>query len=188
MGIVGNVVKRMVISHHRRSGVVLFSDTTLRDGEQMPGATLDPQDKLQIAMALEQLGVHSIDAGFAASSEADVEAMRLMVNVIRKPVLTSLCRTIASDVDAAERALDGHPPHKKGVSLFCGTSPLHRQHKLRKNRPQILELIDHTVRYAASKFQIVAFSPEDASRTEPDFLCECYQTAIAAGATTVGFP
>ena len=186
--LVGNVVKRMVISHHRRSGKVLFSDTTLRDGEQMPGATLDPPDKLRIARALEELGVHSIDAGFPASSEADVAAIRLMVNEIRQPVLTTLCRTLPGDVDAAEQALKGHPPHKRGVSLFCGTSPLHREHKLRKSQDEIVELIDKTVRYAADRFPIVAFSPEDASRTEPDFLCRCYQTAIDAGATTVGFP
>jgi 2-isopropylmalate synthase len=132
--------------------------------------------------------VHSIDAGFAASSEADVAAIRKMVGVIKYPVLTSLCRTLKSDVDAADRALDGHPKHKRGVSLFCGTSPLHRQHKLNKSPAEVLSLITETVSYAAEKFLIVAFSPEDASRTELPFLCECYREAIAAGATTVGFP
>ncbi len=178
----------MVIRHHRKSGEVLFSDTTLRDGEQMPGATLEPDDKLQIALALERAGVHSLDAGFPASSEADVLAIQKMVGVVKKPVLTALCRTLTADVDAAERALDGNPMHKKGVSLFCGTSPLHREHKLNKSQAQILELIGKTVAYAAERFQIVSFAAEDASRTENDFLCQCYQTAIAAGATTVGYP
>lgn len=181
-------VREAIIQGHRRSGRILISDTTLRDGEQMPGATLEPHQKLRIARALEQAGVHSLDAGFPASSEADIEAIRLMVGTIRGPVLTALCRTLNSDIDAASRALDGQPDHKRGVSLFCGTSPLHREFKLGKSRTEVLRLIVDSVAYAAERFRIVAFSPEDASRTEPDFLCQCYQEAIAAGATTVGFP
>jgi len=181
-------VRHAIISAHKRSGTVLFSDTTLRDGEQMPGATLDPPEKLRIAKALEHAGVHSLDAGFPASSEADVEAIRLMIGVVTGPVLTALCRTLNSDIDAADRALDGNPVHKRGVSLFCGTSPLHRLHKLNKSRLEILKIIEDSVAYASSKFRIVAFSPEDASRTEPDFLCQCYKVAIDAGATTIGFP
>lgn len=182
------VVKRTIINHHRRSGVVLFSDTTLRDGEQMPGATLEPSEKLRIAQALQEAGVHSLDAGFPASSRSDVEAIQKMIGVITKPVLTALCRTVPGDIDAAEEALDGNPPHKRGVSLFCGTSPLHREYKLQKSESEILKVITDTVSYAAEKFDIVAFSPEDASRTEPDYLCEVYREAIAAGATTIGFP
>ena len=181
-------VRQTIISHHKRSGRVLFSDTTLRDGEQMPGATLEPHEKLQIARALQDAGVHSLDAGFPASSEADVQAIRMMIGVITGPVLTALCRTVRADVDAAERALDGNPLHKRGVSLFCGTSPLHRQHKLNKSRTEILKIVTDSVGYAAEKFRIVAFSPEDASRTEVDFLCQCYREAIDAGATTIGFP
>ncbi len=183
-----DTVAQAVISHHKRSGAVLFSDTTLRDGEQMPGATLEPDDKLQIALALEAAGVHSLDAGFPASSEADVEAIRRMVGVVRKPVLTALCRTIEGDIDAADRALEGNPHHKRGVSLFCGTSPLHREHKLRKSQSEVLKIITDSVGYASRKFRIVAFSPEDASRTEIEFLCQCYREAIDAGATTIGFP
>lgn len=185
---VSGVIKSAIIQHHRRSGAVLFSDTTLRDGEQMPGATLEPDDKLRIALALEAAGVHSLDAGFPASSEQDVAAIRKMVGVVKKPVLTALCRTVKGDVDAADVALAGQPPHKRGVSLFIGTSPLHRQYKLQKSEAQILDIITETVGYASSKFEIVAFSPEDASRTELPYLCQCYQAAIAAGATTVGFP
>ena len=185
---IADKIRHAIISHHKRSGTVLFSDTTLRDGEQMPGATLEPCEKLQIARALQETGIHSLDAGFPASSEADIEAIRMMVGVITKPVLTALCRTVKSDIDAAERALDGNPLHKKGVSLFCGTSPLHRLHKLNRSRSEILKIITESVGYAASKFRIVAFSPEDASRTEVDYLCQCYREAIDAGATTVGFP
>jgi len=187
-GQIADKVRHAIISHHKRSGAVLFSDTTLRDGEQMPGATLEPHEKLQIAKALEETGIHSLDAGFPASSEADVEAIRMMVGVIKKSVLTALCRTVRSDIDAAERALDGNPLHKKGVSLFCGTSPLHRVHKLNRSRSEVLQIITDTVSYAAGKFRIVAFSPEDASRTEVDYLCQCYREAIDAGATTIGFP
>ena len=111
-----------------------------------------------------------------------------MIGVVKKPVLTALCRTVRGDVDAADRALAGQPPHKRGVSLFIGTSPLHREFKLQKNELQILDIITDTVGYASSKFEIVAFSPEDASRTEVPYLCRCYQAAIDAGATTIGFP
>jgi 2-isopropylmalate synthase len=185
---VSDKVRHAIISHHRRSGVVLFSDTTLRDGEQMPGATLDPDDKVRIALALEAAGVHSLDAGFPASSAADVEAIRRMIGVVKKPVLTALCRTVKADIDAAEVALAGNPVHKRGASLFCGTSPLHREHKLRKSKNEVVDIISETVGYAASKFRIVSFAAEDASRTEPEFLCECYSAAIDAGATTIGFP
>jgi len=181
-------VKSAIIRHHRRSNTVLFSDTTLRDGEQMPGATLEPEDKLEIALALAEAGVHSLDAGFPASSAADMTAIQLMAGVVHGPVLTALCRTVTEDIDAAEEALVGHPRQKRGVSLFCGTSPLHRQHKLGKTQAQVLSLIAETVGYASSKFDIVAFSPEDASRTERAFLAQCYRTAIDAGATTIGFP
>ncbi|MEX0728217.1 MAG: 2-isopropylmalate synthase [Planctomycetaceae bacterium] len=180
-------VKQAMIRHHRRSSHVMFSDTTLRDGEQMPGATLDPDDKLRIALALEQAGVHSLDAGFPASSSADVEAIRKMVGVVKGPILTALCRTLNSDIDAAAVALTGQPFHKRGVSLFCGTSPLHRQDKLRMTEAEILRTITDAIAYAAERFDIVAFSPEDASRTEPEFLHQVYRAAIDAGATTVGF-
>ena len=177
-----------MIRHHKRSGVVLFSDTTLRDGEQMPGATLEPEEKLKIALKLEAAGVHSLDAGFPASSEADVIAIQKMVGIVKRPVLTALCRTVNSDIDAAERALSGNPMRKRGVSLFCGSSPLHRDHKLQKSKSQILKIITDSIAYATNAFQIVAFSPEDASRTEIDFLCQCYTEAIDAGATTINIP
>ena len=185
---VKRVVKHAIIRHHRHTGQVLFSDTTLRDGEQMPGATLEPVEKLQIAQALEDLGVHSLDAGFPASSEADREAIRLMVPAIRSPVLTALCRTLPTDIEAADEALAGRVQHKRGVSLFCGTSPLHRRDKLRKSPTEIRELVCDAIAYAAERFEVVAFSPEDASRTEPEFLIELYEAAIDAGATTIGFP
>ncbi len=181
-------IQQAIIQSHRRSGRIMLSDTTLRDGEQMPGATLEPEEKREIALALETAGIHSLDAGFPASSQQDFDAIRLMAQVIKRPVMTALCRTVEGDVDAADEALAGLPPHKRGVSLFIGTSPLHREYKLRKSRTEVLSIIDRSVRYASKKFDIVAFSPEDASRTEADFLVECYETAIQAGATTIGYP
>ncbi|AMV22139.1 pyruvate carboxyltransferase [Planctomyces sp. SH-PL14] len=184
---VTRIVKEQVIRHHKRSGTVLFSDTTLRDGEQMPGATLDPDDKLRIAQALEALGIHSLDAGFPASSEADRIAIRKMVPEVPGLVLTALCRTVKGDIDAADEALAGRAVHKRGVSLFCGTSPLHRQFKLQKSEAEILTLITDAVRYAAEKFEIVTIGPEDASRTELPFLCQVLRESIDAGATSIGF-
>ena len=181
-------VKRLVIRHHKRSGAVLFSDTTLRDGEQMPGATLEPGEKLEIARALAAAGVHSLDAGFPASSVADVEAIKLIARDVPGVVVTALCRTLAGDLDAAEGALRGRSRVKSGVSLFCGTSPLHREHKLRKSQDEVLTIVREAVRDAADRFAIVSFAAEDASRTEPDFLVECYRVALAAGATTLGVP
>src|SRR6185312_11380169 len=177
-----------LVRHVRRKGEVLISDTTLRDGEQMPGVSLTPEQKLQIARALQKSGVHSIDAGFAASSDADFEALRLIAREAGDVVVMSLSRTMRSDIDAADRALAGRAPHKRGVSIFLGVSPVHREHKLRKAPEEILTLIRESVAYAAERFQIVAFAPEDASRTEKDFLCACYATAIEAGATSVAFP
>ena len=181
------IAKRLIIKHHRRAGRVMFSDTTLRDGEQMPGATLEPQDKVRIAAALEELGVHSIDAGFPASSPADVEAIRLINAAVSKPVLTCLARTLRGDIDAADAALAGRNTRKRGVSLFCGVSPIHRQHKHQKSQTEMLTMITDAIQYAATKFDVIAFGPEDGSRTEMDFLCQCYKEAIDAGASTIGF-
>jgi 2-isopropylmalate synthase len=180
-------IKRQIIKHHRRAGRVMFSDTTLRDGEQMPGATLEPHEKARIAVALEELGVHSIDAGFPASSPADVEAIRLINAAVSRPVLTCLARTLKSDIDAADAALAGRTTRKRGVSLFCGVSPIHRQHKHQKSQSEMLTMITDAIRYATTKFDVIAFGPEDGSRTEIDFLCQCYREAIDAGASTIGF-
>ncbi len=185
---VRQAIKQAVVQYHRRSRTVLFSDTTLRDGEQMPGATLEPDDKVRIAKMLEQVGVHSIDAGFPASSEADVVAIRKMIGVVRKPVLTALCRTVKADIDAADQALDGLPDHKRGVSLFIGISPLHRKYKLNKSKQEVLKLATEAIAYAAEKFEIIAFGPEDATRTELPYLCEVAKEAIDAGITTLGLP
>jgi 2-isopropylmalate synthase len=168
---------------------VIFSDTTLRDGEQMPGASLRPDEKVQIARALAEVGVKSIDAGFPVCAPSEVEAIRRIAREVEGPVVISaLCRTLRGDVDAAHEALAEAHPKRRAVSLFVSTSPLHREFKLNKTKAQLIDIITGSVQYARQFFHRVAFAPEDASNTEPDYLCEVYREAIAAGANTVGFP
>ena len=180
-------LKRHVIRKMKRSDVLFVSDTTLRDGEQMPGGTLFPREKVEIARHLERLGVHSIDAGFPACCGQEADSVRQVAGAVSDPIVTALCRATEADIDLAAEALRDKFLTKRGVSIFIGTSPQHREHKLGKTRAQILEMAVRSVEYACKSFAIVAFSPEDASRTELDFLVELYEAAIAAGATTVGF-
>ena len=167
---------------------VIFSDTTLRDGEQMPGASLRPEQKVVIARALAEAGVRSIEAGFPACARSEVEAVRRVAAEVEGAVISALCRTLPSDVDAAAEALADAPPRRRAVSLFVSTSPLHREFKLGKTKTQLIDLVANNVAYARRFFDRVAFGPEDASNTELPFLCEVYREAIAAGATAVGFP
>jgi 2-isopropylmalate synthase len=168
--------------------LIHFSDTTLRDGEQMPGAALNPSEKLRIAHALAEAGVSSIDAGFPACSADEVEAIRNIAAALPATSVSALCRTLRSDIDLAWEALSDARRDKRSVSLFVGTSPVHREHKLRRSVTEILKLTRESVEYARRRFDIVAFSPEDASRTEPDVLCTVYAEAIDAGARVIGFP
>ncbi len=167
---------------------LIISDTTLRDGEQMPAASLRPEEKLRLAEALFRAGVVSLEVGFPASSASEAKAARLIAGQVKGPVLLALARCLDSDVDDAAEALAEAAADKRGVSLFVATSPIHRQHKLKKSRPQLLKMITRAVDYARRRFDIVAFAAEDASRTEPDFLAQVYAEAIAAGATAIGFP
>jgi 2-isopropylmalate synthase len=167
---------------------VIFSDTTLRDGEQMPGASLRPEQKVVIARALAEAGVRSIDAGFPACARSEVAAVNLVAHEVEGAIISALCRALASDIDAALEAFDDVPRKRRAVSLFISTSPLHRDFKLKKTKSQLIDIITESIAYARRFFDRVAFAPEDASNTEFDFLCDVYTEAIAAGATTVGFP
>jgi 2-isopropylmalate synthase len=167
---------------------VHFSDTTLRDGEQMPGAALGPEQKIRIAHALAEAGVASIDAGFPACAPSEITAIQRIVREVPGPSISALCRTLPSDIDLAWEALSEAAPDKRSVSLFIGTSPLHREHKLRRDVTALLHTVRHAVEYARQRFHIIAFSPEDASRTEPEVLCAFYREAIDAGARVIGFP
>lgn len=168
--------------------IVHFSDTTLRDGEQMPGAALTCEQKVKIALALQDAGVSSIDAGFPASGADEVEAVRAVAAALPEMNVSALCRTLRSDIDQAWEALSDARPDKRSVSLFVGASPVHRTSKLHKTVPELIEMARSCIGYARQFFAGVAFSPEDASRTEIDVLCEIYREAIDAGARVIGFP
>ena len=170
----------------RASGEILFSDTTLRDGEQMPGVAFSIAERTEIARALEKAGVHSIDAGFAAAGPEEVRAIEAVAGVVGRPLVMSLARTMRTDIDSAAEALASRPRHKRGIALFIATSPIHRAKKLGLDQSGVLGAIGRAVEYATRYFDLISFGAEDASRTEPEFLCECFRVAIDTGATSVG--
>ena len=180
-------VERAAIWRHKRKGLLFLSDTTLRDGEQMPGVRLNPDEKVQIAQALARAGIHSIDAGFPAAANEEVESIRRIAASVKGPVINGHCRTLNSDVDAAAEALGELSIFKRAVTLFIGISPIHREQKHHKTKAEIVRMTVDAIQYAKKHFRIVTFGPEDASRTEPEFLHEIYDEAIMAGATTCGF-
>lgn len=165
---------------------VLIFDTTLRDGEQSPGATMNEQEKLQLARQLEKLGVDIIEAGFPASSEGDREGVARIAREIRHARVVGLARAVAEDIETTWRSVEkaAHP----GIHTFIATSDIHLQHKLRMTREQVLERAGQAVRLAASLSDWVEFSCEDATRSDRDFLCTVIQAAIAEGATTINIP
>lgn len=165
---------------------ILIFDTTLRDGEQTPGASLAVKEKLQIARQLDALGVDIIEAGFPRSSPGDLEAVKTVARHIKRPVICGLARSTRADIDAVHEALKGarHPR----VHVFLATSRIHREFKLRKAKNEILRLAVEGVKYARNLFDDVEFSPEDASRTELDFLAQVVEDVIKAGARTVNIP
>jgi 2-isopropylmalate synthase len=166
---------------------VLIFDTTLRDGEQCPGASMNLREKLEIARQLARLKVDIIEAGFPVISAGDFEAVQTIAREVQGPIIAGLARCVPKDIDAVGRAL--MPAGARGrIHIFLATSKIHREHKLRKAREEILRLAVEGVHQAKSFVSDVEFSPEDASRTEPEFLAEVVQAAIEAGATTVNIP
>lgn len=165
---------------------VIVFDTTLRDGEQAPGFSMSPTDKVRMAHLLAALKVDVVEAGFAAASPGDEEAVRRVVGEVEGPVFCSLARATEADIDAAWRSLHTAPDRR--VHIFLGTSPIHRSAKLKMSTDQVLTAVDHAVRYATTRFDDIEFSPEDAIRTEPAFLAEVCEVAAAAGAGTLNIP
>jgi len=161
-------------------------DTTLRDGEQSPGASLNKEEKLEIARQLEKLNVDIIEAGFPASSEDDFESVGEIAKQIKKPVICGLARTLKEDIDRCWEAIKYS--EKPRIHLFIATSQIHLDKKLVLSREKALEIIDNNVRYAKSLCEDIEFSPEDASRTDIDFMINAIRTAILAGATTINIP
>jgi 2-isopropylmalate synthase len=166
---------------------VLIFDTTLRDGEQCPGASMNLREKLEIARQLARLKVDIIEAGFPVISDGDFEAVHTIASEVKGPVICGLARCVPKDIEAAGKAL--LPAGEKGrIHVFLATSKIHREHKLKKANEEILRLAAEGVRLAKGFTDDIEFSPEDASRTEPEFLAEVVQAAIEAGATTVNIP
>ncbi len=166
---------------------VTIFDTTLRDGEQCPGASMNLREKMEVARQLARANVDVIEAGFPVISDGDFEAVRTIATEVRGPVICGLARCVAGDIDAAAEAVQ--PAGDRGrVHVFLATSAIHREHKLKKAREEILRLVVEGVSRARGLVRDVEFSPEDASRTEPEFLAEVVRTAIEAGATTVNIP
>jgi 2-isopropylmalate synthase len=165
--------------------VVIF-DTTLRDGEQSPGCSMNLEQKLQVASALRELGVDVIEAGFAAASPGDLEAIRAIGRTIEGPVIASLARCNKADIDACWQALE-HAPRRR-CHVFLATSPIHRDFKLKLAKDEIVKRAVEGVKLARERFEDVEFSAEDSARTELEFLAEVVERAIEAGATTVNIP
>lgn len=168
---------------------IIIFDTTLRDGEQCPGATLNVDEKLSIAKQLARLGVDVIEAGFAFASPGDFEAVEKIaatVGTADGPVICSLARAIKADIEAAARAIK--PAVKGRIHTFISTSDIHLEYQLKKTRKEVLQIAQEMVAYAKSFIDDVEFSPMDAVRTDPEYLYEVLEAAIAAGATTVNIP
>ncbi len=161
-------------------------DTTLRDGEQSPGASMNQAEKLEVARALAALGVDVIEAGFPVASQGDFEAVRAIATDVTGATICGLARCNDRDIDRAWEAIQYAQSPR--IHVFLATSAIHREHKLRMTREQIVEKAVQSVKRAKSYCADVEFSPEDAARTEPDFLIEVVEAAIAAGATTVNIP
>ena len=168
------------------SDKLIIFDTTLRDGEQSPGASMTREEKLRIARHLERLRVDVIEAGFAASSNGDFEAVRAIAAAIKDSTVCSLARANDRDISRAAEALQGAASAR--IHTFIATSDLHMEKKLRMTREQVHEQARLAVRFARNLCADVEFSPEDGYRSDPEFLCRVLEAAIAEGATTINIP
>lgn len=166
---------------------IIIFDTTLRDGEQCPGASMNLREKLEVAKQLARLGVDVIEAGFPVISEGDFNAVNTIAKEVKGPIIAGLARCVDKDIDAAGEALKP-AGDKARIHVFLATSKIHREYKLGKPEDEILRIAVKGVKRAKQYVQDVEFSPEDASRTEPEFLVQVCKAVIEAGATTVNIP
>lgn len=170
----------------KNNRIIIF-DTTLRDGEQCPGASMNLREKLEVARQLARLKVDVIEAGFPVSSEGDFSSVQTIAKEVKGPIIAGLARCVPKDIDAAGAAVK--PAGKRArIHVFLATSKIHREFKLGKVQHEILRLAEEGVKQARSYVDDVEFSPEDGSRTEPEFLVQVCRAAIAAGATTLNIP
>lgn len=165
---------------------IYIFDTTLRDGEQSPGASLSIKDKVQIAIQLERLGVDVIEAGFPVSSPVQFEAVQACAAEVKGSIIAGLARTLEKDIVSAHESLKGAA--RPRIHTFIATSPIHMEHKLRKKPEQVFRMAVEGVKLSKSLVNDVEFSAEDAFRSDRDFLCEVVQAVIEAGANTVNLP
>jgi 2-isopropylmalate synthase len=165
---------------------VKIFDTTLRDGEQSPGCSMNLEEKLRLARKLESLGVDIIEAGFPIASDGDFAAVKAVAAECRNVTVAALCRTAEPDVIRAAEALRGaaHPR----IHTFVATSDIHLEYKLRKTRPEVIEMTRNAVRLARGFAEEVEFSAEDATRSDPDYLCDVFAAAVDEGATILNVP
>ncbi len=165
---------------------VTIFDTTLRDGEQAPGASLNQKEKLEVAHSLKDLGVDIIEAGFPISSGGDFESVKAVARSVKGPIICGLARSMEKDIDAAYEALKD--AENARIHVFLATSKIHMQYKLEQAEEEILKLAVSAVKYAKKYISDIEFSPEDASRSERGFLFKVLEAVIDAGATTVNIP
>ncbi len=167
-------------------GIVKIFDTTLRDGEQSPGASMNVEEKVVIARQLEKLSVDVIEAGFAASSDGDFDSVERVSKEVKQPIVVSLARAQEGDIKRALKAVE-HAKHP-GIHIFIATSDIHMKHKLRMSRSEVLDAAAWAVGYAKKHIDYIEFSAEDASRSDWDFLVEVFGETIRAGAKTLNIP
>lgn len=165
---------------------ILIFDTTLRDGEQVPGAKLNKRQKLEIAQQLANLGVDVIEAGFPCSSPGDLQAVQAVSEQVKGPIIAALARAVPQDIDIAWEGVKN--AERPRIHVFLGSSDIHLQKKLRRDRESAVEMAVNAVRYAKRYCEDIEYSTEDASRTEFDYLCRVIEAAIRAGATTINIP
>ena len=165
---------------------IIIFDTTLRDGEQSPGNSMNLEEKLHLARQLERLNVNVIEAGFPIASEEDFAAVRKISEEVRRPIIAGLSRACDADIERAARALEGAA--RPRIHTFVATSDVHLRHKLRKSRDEVVEMAVHAVEKARRYVDDVEFSAEDAGRSDLDYLCQVVAAAVAAGARTVNIP
>ena len=171
--------------NENKNRVYLF-DTTLRDGEQSPGVSLDIDEKLEIAHQLARLGVDAIEAGFPVASPGDFRAVKAIADEVKGPAIVALSRSVKADIDRSWEAIQNAA--KPRIHVFLASSDLHLKYKLGITRAEMLRQAAEAVRYACSLCSEVEFSAEDASRTDIDFLIEVTETVIDAGASIVNLP
>ena len=168
-----------------RARITIF-DTTLRDGEQSPGCSMNQQEKLRLAQQLDRLGVDVIEAGFPIASDGDFESVKAIAGMVRRPIIAGLARACRPDIERAWEALQGAA--RPRIHVFLATSDIHLKYKLRITRDECVEQAQDAIGFAKSLCDDVEFSPEDATRTDTQFLCRVLDAVVEAGATTLNIP